>query len=99
MYTNSELIDSLIVDCNDLAKNIISGNGLAVCTLIVQMVQKLANLKKGVKNDLANREETIRILKDELRKAGKEVVDTTPEEVGKVMDEINRECANKLRGE
>lgn len=99
MLNSGQLIDSLIVDCDSLAKNIISGEGLAVCTLIVQMVQKLANLKKGVISDMANREETIRILKDELRKAGKEVVDTTPEEVGKVMDEINRECVNKLRGE
>lgn len=51
LFDSIGLIESLIVDCNDLPKALFSGQNVLFCRLIVGMVQKLANLKQGVKND------------------------------------------------
>ena len=51
LMDNIGLIDSLIEDCNDLPQDLVSGHYVRFCSRIVQMVQKLANLKQGVKND------------------------------------------------
>jgi len=42
------LIDSLIEDCNAGVQSALGGNMIAWCRYNVQMVQKLATLKKGV---------------------------------------------------
>ena len=42
------LIDSLIEDCNAGVQSALGGNMIAWCRYNVQMVQKLAALKKGV---------------------------------------------------
>ena len=52
LYDSIGLIDTLIVDCNDLPKALFDGQNVRFCGLVVQMVQKLAQLKEGVKNDL-----------------------------------------------
>lgn len=49
---NIGLIDSLIVDCNSLVQKIVAGEYIGFCAKTVEMVQKLANLKQGVKNDI-----------------------------------------------
>ena len=51
VYDNIGLIDTLIVDCNLLEKELISGKYIGFCVKLVEMVQKLDNLKKGVLND------------------------------------------------
>ena len=51
VYDNIGLIDTLIVDCNLLEKELISGKYIGICVKLVEMVQKLDNLKKGVLND------------------------------------------------
>lgn len=61
---NLELIDSLIVDCNTLVKSGMSGQYVEFCAMIVQMVQKLGNLKEGVKTDMKALQDMI----DELKK-------------------------------
>ena len=48
---NIGLINSLIVDCNNSTKALVSGNYVLYSSINVQMVQKLNNLKEGVKND------------------------------------------------
>lgn len=70
LYTNDELIDSLIVDCNEAVKSISSGQFIQWCKLMYEMVVKLANLKNGVKNDIASREETIEKLIQTIREMG-----------------------------
>lgn len=67
LYSNDELIDSLIVDCNEAVKAIVSGQTVLWCKFMYEMVVKLGNLKKGVANELRNREETIEQLKDTIR--------------------------------
>lgn len=80
LYTNSELVDTLIADLNEVIKSMLSGQALQACIIVAGMTQKLTNLRKTIDNDLKNREETIEKLKRELRAAGVDVVDMTPEE-------------------
>ena len=70
IYSNTELIDSLIVDCNYAVKCCHCGEYVAFCSTIVQMVQKLGNLKTGVQNDIQNRETNIRFLEKRLSDLG-----------------------------
>lgn len=81
MMDNSQLIDSLVVDCNNAVKAIVSGQYVVFCALMAGMTQKLTNLKKGVENDLKNRNETIETLKNDLRNAGMVVKEISPDEL------------------
>ena len=72
-YTNDEMIDTLIVDCNEAVKAVISGQTIQWCKLMYEMVVKLMNLKKGIRNDLENREATITELMTQLRDAGVDI--------------------------
>lgn len=87
IYTNSELLDSLLVDLNNVLKEQQNGQFIQACRIVAQMTQKIVNLRETIDNDLRNREETIEILKEQLRNAGQDVVDMTPQEF---MDEITK---------
>ena len=63
LYDNAGLCDTLIADCNNLVKQAVSGNYLACCNTVVQMVRKLGNLKKGITDDLASKDQIIEELK------------------------------------
>lgn len=80
LYSNQALIDTMIVDCNNAVGAIAQGQYILFCKTMYEMVQKLANLKKGVKADLDNREMIIEELKTQLRNAGVDVVDMPVEE-------------------
>lgn len=82
LYSNDELIDSLIVDCNEAVKSISSGQFIQWCKLMYEMVVKLAKLQNGIKNDLASREETITMLTQRLKDAGMEVQTINVNELG-----------------
>lgn len=51
LFDSIGLIDSLIADCNETVKQVVSGNYLLFCARVVEMVQKLTQLKDGVSND------------------------------------------------
>lgn len=53
----NHMIDSIIIDCNDAVKLMISGNYIAWCNSMVKIVQKLADLKKCIHDDIQNRDE------------------------------------------
>lgn len=80
IYTNSELLDSLLVDLNSVLHEWQSGQYIQACRIIAQMTQKIVNLRETIDNDLKNREQTIETLKEQLRLAGQDVIDMTPEE-------------------
>ena len=80
MYTNSELVDTLIVDLNTIPKDLINGQYINACATIAQMAQKLLNLRNGIKADIENKNKVIEALKDQLRNSGTEAIDMTPEE-------------------
>lgn len=65
VYDNVGLIDTLIVDCNELPKLLISGHGVGFCAKVVEMVQKLSNLKKGVLSDTESLREQVETLTHE----------------------------------
>ena len=81
LYTNTELMDSVIVDLNNTLKELFSGQYIQACCNVTQMSQKLVNLRNTINNDLNNRDETIKTLKDRLRKAGVEVIDVPAEDI------------------
>lgn len=63
LYDSIGLIDTLIVDCNDVIRVLASGHYVAFCSKIVEMVQKLSRLRTGVESDLKSRDEMIKDLK------------------------------------
>ena len=79
MLDNQQLIDSMILDCNNAVGAIAQGQYILFCRLMYEMVQKLGNLKKGVAVELKNREEIIAGLKSQLQNAGMQVEDVPVE--------------------
>ena len=75
MYTNSELIGSILTDLNEMMKYQAAGQFLQATTVFVGIVQKLVQLRQHIDDDLKNRDKTIQSLKDELKACGREVVD------------------------
>ena len=63
LLDNVGMCDSLVNDCNMLVKHICGGNYILFCNTVSQMAIKLANLQKGIKADLASKDETIEELK------------------------------------
>lgn len=82
LFDAEGLIDSLIVDTNETVKSIAGGNYIGWCKYHVQMVQKLAALKKGVTEEQAEREKQI----EELRKENDELLQRI---IGYQKEEVN----------
>lgn len=93
MLTNEEMIDSMIIDCNNAVKELTHGQYLAWCATMANMVNKLASLKKSISNDLRNREEVIEQLKNELRDCGRTVCDVAPNNLEKHIAEVTADTA------
>lgn len=64
------LIDSLIEDCNNIVQPLISGRYVLFCNMLVQMVQKLSQLKTGVRSDISSRDKTIQELHEAIDAKG-----------------------------
>lgn len=79
MLTNEELIESIIVDLNNIPKYLIDGQFIASCDLISKMAQKLYNLKTGIHNDIKSRDASINSLKKTLAANGIKIVDVPVE--------------------
>lgn len=71
IMNTQEMIDSLIVDCGEIVKRLVSGNYVGFCLMPVNMVQKLNALKKGVEDELSSKDEIIR----ELRKINNDLTE------------------------
>lgn len=59
LYDNEGLIDSIIVDLNDILKNMAAGQYIRICNLVVGMTQKLTCLKNSVKEELACKDQQV----------------------------------------
>ena len=79
LYTNSELIQTIIVDLNDLIKAQMGGQYIQACNIVTQMGQKLVNLKTGIHNDIESRDKTIDSLKKTQHDNGIKMVDVPAE--------------------
>lgn len=80
IYTNEELVDTLISDLNSLVKNVAGGQYIQACIIVTGMSQKMLNLKEGIKKGLDNKNRVIESLKEQLRQAGAEIKDMSIEE-------------------
>lgn len=63
LFDNDGICDSLIQDLNTLPKLLIDGQFVKFCMIISGMVQKLINLKKGIKNDMDSMRQKVEELK------------------------------------
>lgn len=75
LYTNSELVDTIIADLNRIIKEALNGKYIEACCYVTQAAQKLVNLRTNIDKDLKSREDTIETLKRELRAAGREIIE------------------------
>lgn len=92
LYTNSELLDSIIVDFNSFLQSLFTGQAVNACIIASNMSQKLANLRKTIDDDIKNREETIEKLKQALRDAGCNTREmTAPEFMREIVGEQQKE--------
>ena len=66
LYDNDGIIDSLIVDCNEIPKALMNGQNVRFCRLIYEMAVKLRELKQGIKNELDSRDKRIGELQEQL---------------------------------
>lgn len=80
LLSNSELVDTLIVDLNNLPKHLMTGQNIQFCNTVSQMAQKLFNLRTGIKADLDNKDKVIESLKETIRNMGEGVKDVSIEE-------------------
>ena len=67
LFDSLGLIDSLIVDCEKGMKALVAGSPLEYAAVTVGMVQKLGELKKGVRNDTEDLKKQIRELRELLQ--------------------------------
>ena len=86
-YTNAELVDTLILDLNNLPKQLIDGQFIQFCSVVAQMGQKLINLREGIKADLDGKNRTIEQLKQTLRNCGQTVEDIPAEKLAEMLKE------------
>ena len=63
LMDNEGLCDSLIIDLNNISKQLMTGQYIQFCTLVVSMSQKLINLKKGITNDMQSMKDKLEELK------------------------------------
>ena len=61
LLDNLGLIDTLIIDCDTVMKLLLAGNGIGFCAKLVEMVQKLSNLRKGVKSEKDSLQEQLEV--------------------------------------
>lgn len=68
LYDSAGFIDTMILDCNVIVKQIVSGNYIAFCNSMSELVKKLALLKDGITKDMEELKKQIKELVDELER-------------------------------
>lgn len=69
LYDNEGLIDTLLIDTNNLLKHLINGQTIAFCDLVHSIAVRLNNLKQGIRNENEAKDKEIaelRRVNDEL---------------------------------
>jgi hypothetical protein len=81
MYTNSELLDSVITEMYALFKGLISGNYTGFCAAFVDILSKLSSLREGLKKADEANAKRVEELKAQLERA----LTVEPEPGGKTI--------------
>lgn len=63
LFDSEGLIDSMILDLNNLSKCLMTGQYIQYCAIVSGMGQKLVKLKDGMKVDLESMKEKVEELK------------------------------------
>ena len=63
LYDNDGILETMILDCNNAVKQLTVGNYISFCNIMVQMVQKITNVRHGIKTDMEAKDKTIEELK------------------------------------
>lgn len=63
LYDNEGICDSLASDLNELIRNAVAGHFIKCSAIVYNMIQKLNNLKKGIRTELESKDEIIEQLK------------------------------------
>ena len=63
LYDNEGMCDLLVNDLNNLVKDLTSGQQVQFCIHVTGMVQKLMNLKNGIRNDMDDMRKKVEELK------------------------------------
>ena len=72
LYDSAGFTDAIILDCNNAVKQLVSGNYVAFCNGITEIVKKLALLKNGIKKDKEDLERQISELRERLERSGED---------------------------
>lgn len=84
IYNNTrDFIDSIIVDLNNAIKELMNGQYISAMASGNSLAQKLVNLRTSYNSELKKKEELIEGLKAQLRDAGVEYREMSPEEFEK----------------
>jgi len=85
LMDNEGLVESMISDLNNLLKNMAAGQYIRVCSIVMEMVQKLQNLNKSMKaerKDFIDQLADLRRLNNDLaEKAFSEPIDRENERI------------------
>lgn len=63
LYDNDGLLETVILDCNNAVKNLATGNYIAFCNIMVGIVQKVTNVRNGMKTEIDEKNRQIEELK------------------------------------
>lgn len=66
LYDNAAMCDKLISDLNTALKALFNGQGIAFCDAVRMIAQGLASLKNGIEADMAERDRTIKELRQQI---------------------------------
>lgn len=66
LYDNLGLIDTIVIDCKKLLESIFSGDFVKFEVIHIGIIQKLSNLKTGVKNDTEALQNEIKELMEQI---------------------------------
>lgn len=86
-YNKRDFIDSIIVDLNNAIKELVNGQYISAMASGNSMAQKLINLRTSYDSELKKKDELIEGLKAQLRDAGVEYMEMSPEEFVKEFGE------------
>lgn len=90
-YNNSELVDTIIVDLNNILCKVVSGQYIQACSIVTQVAQKLVNLRQSIDSDIESKNKKIEMLKQALKDANCEVEDVAPEDFVAQLKKIEGE--------
>ncbi len=86
LYNRDGMFDGLILDCDAVMKAIMAGSGIRLAALLVEMVQKLTTLKKGVAEEVG----VLTQERDQAREYADEMARTLMKSTKKERDELKQ---------